>query len=74
MEAQMDSYIVRLYRRDADNPENLVGLVETVGEEGKRPFHTTGELTAILSEPRPDIAAVHAPVLRVIETGNKNSR
>jgi len=25
----MENYIVRLYRRDATNPENLVGLIET---------------------------------------------
>lgn len=70
----MDSYIVRMYRRDAENPENLVGLVETVGEDGKRPFHTASELVAILSEPHPLAANITKPVFRVIETRKKNPR
>jgi hypothetical protein len=69
----MDSYIVRMYRRDADNPENLVGLVETVGEDVKRPFHSVGELVAILSESNPLKLTVVKPALRVIEAGKKNS-
>lgn len=68
----MDSYIVRLYRRDAENPENLVGLVETVGEDEKRPFHTVSELVAILSESQSLDLAATRPVLRVIEAGKKN--
>ncbi len=68
----MDSYIVRLYRRDTENPENLVGLVETVGEEGKRSFHTVGELVAILSEPHALRMSVTQPVLKVIQSGKKN--
>lgn len=70
----MDSYIVRLYRRDAANPENLVGLVETVGVEEARPFHTVDELVAILSEPHSLEKTLSQPVLRVIETGRKNPR
>ncbi len=70
----MDSYIVRMYRRDADNPENLVGLVETVGEEAKRPFHSVGELVAILSEHHSLKLTAAKPVLRVIEAGKKNLR
>ena len=70
----MDSYIVRMYRRDADNPENLVGLVETVGEEAKRPFHNFGELMAILSESHSLKLTAVKPVLRVIEAGKKSSR
>jgi len=70
----MDSYIVRLYRRDVHNPENLVGLVETVGEADQRPFHTMSELMAILSEPHSSVTAVKPPVLKVIEAGNKNPR
>jgi hypothetical protein len=72
MEEQMDSYIVRLYRRDAENPENMVGLVETVGEDEKRPFHTVSELVAILSAPHTLDLAVTRPVLKVIEAGKKN--
>jgi hypothetical protein len=74
MEEKMDSYIVRMYRRDADNPENLVGLVETVGEEEKRPFHSVSELVAILSESHSSKLTVAKPALRLIETGMKNPR
>ena len=31
--AVVDSYIVRIYRRDLDNPVGMVGLVETVGSD-----------------------------------------
>lgn len=70
----MDSYIIRMYRRDAENPENLVGLVETVGEEAKRPFHSAGELVAILSESNSLKLTAARPALRVIEAGKKNPR
>lgn len=70
----MDSYIVRMYRRDAENPENLIGLVETVGEEVKRPFHNASELVAILSESHSHKQTVAKPALRIIEAGKKNPR
>lgn len=70
----MESYIIRLYRRDTTNPENLIGLIETVGLEKTRSFHTISELVAILSEPHALERTVSHPVLRVIEAGNKNPR
>ena len=74
MEEQMENYIVRLYRRDDANPENLVGLIETVGADKTRPFHTVSELVAILSEPHTLERTFPQPVLRVIEAGKKNPR
>ena len=70
----MDSYIVRLYRRDTEHPQNLVGLVETVGAEEKRSFHTVDELVAILSEPHPHEIKLSQPVFKVIQSGKKNPR
>lgn len=70
----MESYIVRLYRRDVENPECLVGLVETVGENEARPFHTVSELVAILSETPSRDVSPSRPVLRVIEAGKKPPR
>lgn len=70
----MESYIVRLYRRDVENPECLVGLVETVGENETRPFHTISELIAILSKTPSYDLRVSRPVLRVIEAGKKPPR
>jgi len=70
----MESYIVRLYRRDTTNPEKLVGLIETVGLDKTRSFHTVSELVAILSEPHVFEKTVPQPVLRVIHAGKKNPR
>jgi hypothetical protein len=44
----MDYYIVRIYRRDERNEQNMVGLVETVGLDGKSVFKNQDELWRIL--------------------------
>lgn len=44
----MECYIVRVYRRDESEPQNIVGLVETVGTEDAKPFKSSGELWDIL--------------------------
>ena len=45
----MDSYIVRVYRRSrGTSGEEVAGLVEEVGTDQRRPFHTvTGLVTTI---------------------------
>lgn len=45
-----DSYVVRIYRRDENNPENVVGLVEIVGSRTEH-FSGKEDLWAILSTP-----------------------
>ena len=45
----MDNYIVRIYRREKDDPRLLVGLVEEVGTSGKRAFNTFDDLWEILN-------------------------
>ena len=45
----MDSYLVRIYRREENNPRVLVGVVEEVGEEEKKAFHNLYELWDILN-------------------------
>jgi hypothetical protein len=45
----MENYIVRIYRREEDNPRILVGVVEEVGVEGKKAFTNLEELWAILN-------------------------
>lgn len=45
---KMESYIIRIYRRDEQNPQNIIGLVEDVGLEAKTPFHNVEELIHIL--------------------------
>ena len=47
----MESYVIRIYRRDEQNPQNIIGLVEDVGLEAKTPFHNIEEMTDILITP-----------------------
>ncbi len=44
-----ESYIVRIYRRDEENPQHVVGLVETVGVEETNVFNNPEELWQILA-------------------------
>ena len=43
------TYIVRVYRHDADNPDAVVGLVEVVETEEKRTFKNSADLLNILT-------------------------
>ncbi len=45
----MESYMVRVYRRQKDNPETLIGIARKVGDEGKRVFSNLEELWSILN-------------------------
>lgn len=45
----MENYIVRIYRHEKDYPRNIVGVVETVGIEGKKAFTNIDELWDILN-------------------------
>lgn len=49
---KMDSYIVRIYRRDQQKSSRLVGTVEQVGAKGQKAFHGMDELCTILSKQR----------------------
>ena len=44
----MESYVVRIYRRDAGSPQSLVGLVELVEVGKEKTFTNFEELRAIL--------------------------
>ncbi len=44
----MESYIVRVYRRNSDSPEKINGIVEIVGRDVKRSFSTFDELRTII--------------------------
>jgi hypothetical protein len=52
MKAFMDSYVIRIYRRDENDPRILVGVVEEVGVEGNRAFGNLDELWFILNSSR----------------------
>jgi hypothetical protein len=45
----MENYIVRIYRHEKNKPHKLLGLVEKVGEEGKKAFTHVDELWEILN-------------------------
>lgn len=40
----MDTYIIRIYRCDPDDPVKISGLVETVGSDEKKVFTSLDEL------------------------------
>lgn len=45
----MESYIIRIYRRDKDMPQNIIGTVEDIDVGGTRPFHNTDDIAGILT-------------------------
>ena len=49
MKAFMDTYVIRIYRRDENDPRILVGVVEEVGVDGNRAFGNLDELWFILN-------------------------
>ncbi len=44
----METYVVRVYRRDPARPTEIVGIVEPVGAEHTLRFSNAEELSAIL--------------------------
>ena len=49
LEVILESYIIRIYRPEDNNPKNIIGVVEEVGAEEKRAFTTIEELCHILN-------------------------
>lgn len=47
----MDTYIIRIYRRDKKTDRLLVGVVEEAGTSGKRGFTSFDELREIIEKP-----------------------
>lgn len=45
----MESYIVRIYRRHVTEPDRVVGMVESVEQETRRPFHSLRQLERLLT-------------------------
>jgi len=48
----MDTYVIRIYRRNENDPRILVGVVEEVGAEGNSAFGNLDELWSILNSSR----------------------
>jgi hypothetical protein len=51
----METYIVRIYRRDRDDPQKIVGLVETVGKDDKKAFASRDELIMVLEGTKKEV-------------------
>lgn len=45
----MENYIVQIYRHEKEHSRSLIGIVETVGSEEKKPFTNIDELWGILN-------------------------
>lgn len=45
----MQTYVVRIYRRDANDLENLIGIIEEVETGSKYEFRNLEELIAVLT-------------------------
>lgn len=46
----MDSYVIRIYRRDENEPKNVVGVVEFVEQEKTKSFAGIDELVQMLTK------------------------
>jgi len=62
----MDSYVVRIYRRDGKKSRILIGTVEVPGTGGKMAFSNIEELWEILRRGKGrDLSAPHLPRRRL---------
>ncbi len=52
----MQSYIVRIYRKEEKKSRELVGLVQEVGEQDSKAFTSYEELWEILKASQPSMA------------------
>ena len=51
----MKKYIVSIYRGEKDKPHSLIGVVEKVGEKGKKAFTNLDELWEILNPAKDEL-------------------
>ena len=45
----MDNYIIRIYRREGNDPAKVTGIVEEVGTDDRKVFKSPDELWNILN-------------------------
>jgi hypothetical protein len=48
----MESYLIRIYRREKDNPEGIVGIIEEIGTERKYSFKNLSDLSKVITMPK----------------------
>lgn len=49
-----ENYLVRIYRRDKEDPDRIAGIVEFIEAEEKKAFATFDDLKAILGQEQTD--------------------
>ena len=47
----MENYIVRIYGRDPSDSDRVTGMLESVEQETRRPFHSLDALRSMLDVP-----------------------
>jgi hypothetical protein len=47
----MENYIVRIYGRDPGDSDRVTGMLESVEQETRRPFHSLDALRSMLNAP-----------------------
>ncbi len=52
----LKDYVLKIYRREKNDPRILAGVVEEVGVEGKKAFSSLDGLWEILHSPKADTA------------------
>ena len=57
----MDTYVIRIYRRDEHDPRILIGVVEEVGAEGNSAFGNLDELWSILNSSKTNTSQSKKP-------------
>ena len=76
----MENYLLRIYRIEKDNPRNLVGLVEKIGDKKRMGFASLDELWEILNSSAAKNSQFHPSVkrhkIRFLpgEAGNKKQK
>ena len=55
----MKDYVLRIYRREKNDPQIVVGVVEEVGVEGNKAFSNLDELWSILNSSRAEIGKLN---------------
>lgn len=57
----MENCVVRIYRREKNDPRILVGVVEEIGVEANRAFSNLDELWSILNSSKAETAKTNKP-------------
>jgi hypothetical protein len=57
----LKDYVLRIYRREKNDPRRLVGVVEEVGVAGKKAFSNLDELWEILNSSKAETAKTMKP-------------